>query len=390
MDEVFGNIVSYIRKLFGTEEFIPLHEPRFIGNEKEYVLKTIESTFVSSVGEYVGEFEQKVAEFTGSPYAVAVVNGTSGLHLALQLAGVGYGDEVLTQPLTFIATGNAIKYLGAEPVFIDVARETMSLDPEKLFDFLRENAQVKEENGKQVCYNKQTGRKIAACVPMHTFGHAGEIDKIVEICNQFFIPVVEDAAESLGTFYKGKHTGTFGLMGVLSFNGNKIITTGSGGMILTADEKLAKLAKHLSTQAKVPHPWEYIHDYVGYNYRLTNLQAALGIAQMENLEFFIERKRWLAEKYAQFFDGIEDIDFVREPKNSKSNYWLNAILLKDLTIRNKFLKFTNDSGVMTRAAWKLLPDLEMFKSSQTYKIEIARELYNRLVNIPSSVILNTK
>jgi len=380
----FNNIVDFIKKTYNTTDFIPLHEPRFIGNEKKYLNECIDSTFVSSVGKFVDLFEKMITEYTGSKYSVAAVNGTNALHIALMLSGVKQGDEVITQALTFIATANAISYCGANPVFIDVDKETLGLSHEKLEEFLSEKTYFDKSIKKQV--NKHTKRPISACLPMHTFGHPAKIDKIVEICNKYNIPVVEDAAESLGSIYKNQHTGTFGKFGILSFNGNKTITTGGGGMILTNDQKLAKLAKHLTTQAKVPHPWEYAHDYIGYNYRLTNLQAALGVAQMESLPKFIENKRKLAKQYNEFFSSI-GIKFVTEPKHSKSNYWLNAIELKNLDERNKFLETTNNSGVMTRPIWKLMNKLPMFKDCQAENLENSEFFEQRVVNIPSSVIL---
>ena len=387
MDETIRQIIAFIRQIFRTQGFIPLHEPRFIGREKECVLQTIESTFVSSVGSLVEKFEQKIAQYTQSPYAIATVNGTSALHLALKVAGVGYDDEVITQALTFVATANAIRYLGAHPIFLDVLPETMSLSPDCVRDFLVKHAEVKSINGKKVCYNKLTGRRISACVPVHTLGHPARIDELLQICQEFGIPLVEDAAESLGTFYKGKHTGTWGLLGVVSFNGNKIITTGNGGVILTADEHLAMQARHLSTQAKKSHPWEYVHDQIGYNYRLTNIQAALGLAQIENIDFFVQRKRWLASKYREFFDGIEDVEFFSEPLQSRSNYWLNAILVNDLNFREKFLKLTNTQGVMTRPLWRPLHMLRMYKGYSFKNLKITEQLYERVVCLPSSVIL---
>ena len=380
----FNNIVDFIKKTYNTTDFIPLHEPRFIGNEKKYLNECIDSTFVSSVGKFVDLFEKMITEYTGSKYSVAAVNGTNALHIALMLSGVKQGDEVITQALTFIATANAISYCGANPVFIDVDKETLGLSHEKLEEFLSEKTYFDKSIKKQV--NKHTKRPISACLPMHTFGHPAKIDKIVEICDKYNIPVIEDAAESLGSIYKNQHTGTFGKFGILSFNGNKTITTGGGGMILTNDQKLAKLAKHLTTQAKIPHRWEYAHDYVGYNYRLTNLQAALGVAQMESLPKFIENKRKLAKQYNEFFSSI-GIKFVTEPKHSKSNYWLNAIELKNLDERNKFLETTNNSGVMTRPIWKLMNKLPMFKDCQAENLENSEFFEQRVVNIPSSVIL---
>lgn len=379
---MYKEFVDFVRHLYGTTEFIPLHEPRFRGNEKKYLNDCIDSTFVSSVGKYVNLFEEKIAEFTGAKYAVAAVNGTAALHMALLLADVQAGDEVITQPLTFIATANAISYLKAKPVFLDVDKDTLGLSAEKLNEFLVNNTTIKHDG---YCYNKLTGNRIKACVPMHTFGHPCRIDEIKKICEKYNIILVEDAAESLGSFYRGRHTGTFGLMGTLSFNGNKTITSGGGGMIITNNEDLAKKAKHLTTQAKVPHRWEYVHDEIGYNYRLTNLAAALGLAQLEQLPGFLIDKKEIAEKYTAFFED-SGINFVQEPPNAKSNYWLNTVLLKDRKERDEFLEYTNANGVMTRPAWELMNKLKMFKTCQTLNIENAEWLVDRLVNIPSSVI----
>ncbi len=385
MTNNFNKVIDFIRKKYNTpKDFIPLHEPRFIGNEKKYLNDCIDSTFVSSVGKYVDLFEQMTADFTKSKYAVAAVNGTNALHIALMLSGVNNGDEVITQSLTFIATANAISYCKAKPIFIDVDKETLGLSPNKLEEFLSEKTFFDKKTKKQK--NKKTNRPISACLPMHTFGHPAKIDKIVEICNKYNIPVIEDAAESLGSYYKNQHTGTFGKFGILSFNGNKIITTGGGGMILTNDEKLAKLAKHLTTQAKIPHRWEYAHDYIGYNYRLTNLQAALGVAQIENLPRFIDSKRKLAVEYKKIFSSL-GIKFIDEPKNSKSNFWLNAIILDNEKQRNEFLEFSNEKGIMTRPIWRLMNKLTMFNNCQTEDIKNAEWFEQRVVNIPSSVIL---
>ena len=379
------DFVGFVREIYRTKEFIPLHEPRFRGNEKKYLNECIDSTFVSSVGKFVNQFEEKVAEFTGAKYAVATVNGTAALHIALVLSDVNEGDEVITQPLTFIATANAINYTGAKPVFVDVDRDTMGLSPEKLEDFLRKNTYQVEDSTGVFTYNKISNRRIKACVPMHTFGHPVRIDELKQITDQYNISLIEDAAESLGSYFKGKHTGTFGLIGTLSFNGNKTITTGGGGMIITDDEAIAKKAKHLTTQAKMPHKWEYVHDYIGYNYRLTNLAAALGVAQMEQLPGFLESKRNLASQYKKFFEQ-SPIDFISEPENTVSNYWLNAIVLKDRSERDQFLQSTNESGVMTRPVWKLMNELKMFEDSLTLNIDNSKWLADRLVNIPSSVI----
>lgn len=375
-------VIEFIQNLYGTKEFIPLHEPKFLGNEKRYLNECIDSTFVSSVGKYVDKFEQIFAEYTGAKYAVATVNGTSALHISLLLAGVEREDEVITQPLTFIATCNAISYCGAKPVFVDVDRDTMGLSPKSLKEFLKENCEVKE--GK--CINKSSKRVVKACVPMHTFGHPCRIDEIKEICDAWSIALVEDAAESLGSFYKGKHTGTFGKLGAFSFNGNKIITSGGGGVIVTDDETLAKRAKHLTTTAKIPHPYEYVHDETGYNYRMPNINAALLVAQMEQLEKFLANKRETAKEYEKFFATIEGIDFIKEPKNASSNYWLNAVLLKDKEARDAFLKETNSKGVMTRPIWKLMNELKMFKNMQCANLDNAKYLEQRVVNIPSGVM----
>ncbi|CAA6827013.1 MAG: Bacillosamine/Legionaminic acid biosynthesis aminotransferase PglE; 4-keto-6-deoxy-N-Acetyl-D-hexosaminyl-(Lipid carrier) aminotransferase [uncultured Sulfurovum sp.] len=379
---MFEKTVQFIQEAYDTKEFLPLHEPVFFGNEKKYLNECIDSTFVSSVGKFVDQFEQMVAEYTGAKYAVATVNGTAALHIALKLVGTDENSEVITQPLTFIATCNAISYCNAIPVFVDVDRDTMGLSPKSLKTFLAQETTQKAG----ACYNKITGRKITAVVPMHTFGHPCKIDEIATICDEYNIALVEDAAESLGSYYKGKHTGTFGKISAFSFNGNKTITTGGGGMIITDDEALAKHAKHLTTTAKVPHPYEYIHDEIGYNYRLPNLNAALGCAQMETLDVILKKKRELASRYIDFF-ADKNIDFVTESQDAKVNYWLNAIILKDNAERDLFLKETNDSGVMTRPVWALMNRLEMFKNSQCTDLSNALWLEERVVNIPSGVRL---
>ncbi len=380
----FNEFIHFIRNIYKTNEFIPLHEPKFIGNEKKYLNECIDSSYVSSVGNFVNLFEQKIADFTGAKYAIATVNGTAALHMSLILSDVSFDDEVITQPLSFIATSNAITYVGAKPIFIDVDLDTMGLSPEKLEHFLKNKTNLKSDG---FSYNNLTGKRIAACIPMHTFGHPVRIEKIAKICSKYNIKLIEDAAESLGSFYKGKHTGIFGSLGTISFNGNKTITTGGGGMIICNDEKIAKLAKHLTTQAKVSHKWEYIHDHIGYNYRLSNLAASLGVSQMEQLDSILKSKRDLANKYMNFFENTE-IEFFKEPKNSKSNFWLNSILLKDKYARDMFLDFTNKNRVMTRPVWELVNRLEMFKNCQTENIENAKLLADRVVNIPSSSTLN--
>ena len=379
---MFEKTIKFIQETYSTTDFLPLHEPVFFGNEKKYLNECIDSTFVSSVGKFVDQFEQMVAEYTGAKYAVATVNGTAALHIALKLVGTDKNAEVITQPLTFIATCNAISYCNAKPVFVDVDRDTMGLSPESLKAFLE--TETIQKNG--ICHNKTTGKQITAVVPMHTFGHPCRIDEIAAICDAYNIALVEDAAESLGSYYKGRHTGTFGKVAAFSFNGNKTITTGGGGMIITDDEALVKHAKHLTTTAKVPHPYEYIHDEIGYNYRLPNLNAALGCAQMETLDTILQNKRELSEQYRAFF-AKEHIDFVRESQDAKANYWLNAILLKDKGERDLFLKETNENGVMTRPIWALMNKLDMFKECQSTDLSNALWLEERVINIPSGVRL---
>jgi len=379
---MFDDTIKFIRSTFNTSEFIPLHEPRFIGNEKKYLNECIDSTFVSSVGKFVDQFEQVIADYTGAKYAVATVNGTSALHVSLILAGVQKDDEVITQPLTFIATCNAISYCGAKSVFVDVDKETLGMSPDALKKFLEENTEIKD--GK--CMNKVSGRTIKACVPMHTFGHACRIDEIKEVCDAHHLVLVEDAAESLGSCYKGKHTGTFGKLAAMSFNGNKIITAGGGGCIITDDEALAKKAKYITTTAKVPHKWEYTHDVIGYNYRMPNLNAALLVAQLEKLDGFLRSKRDLSRAYKVFFES-SNMMFLTEPEDSSSNYWLNAVILKDKAERDLFLEETNTKGVMTRPIWTLMNKLEMFKDAHCGVLDNALWLEDRVVNIPSSVRL---
>lgn len=376
----YDDVIAHIRELYKGKEFVPLHEPRFLGNEKKYVEECIDSTFVSSVGTFVDGFERQIAEFTGAKYAIATVNGTAALHIALMLSGVSKDDEVITQPLTFIATCNAISYIGAHPIFVDVDKKSLGLSAEKLEDFLRKNTEIR----KNECFNKHTKRRIKAVVPMHTFGFSADIEGLVKVCEKYNLPLVEDAAESLGSYYKDKHTGTFGLFGALSFNGNKIITTGGGGMIVTDNENLAKKAKHITTTAKVNHPWEYDHDVIGYNYRMPNINAALGCAQMEALPEFLMRKRQLAIEYKSFFED-KPMEFLQGSKESISNHWLNAVVLKSLEDRNVFLQETNNQGIMTRPIWKLMSKVKMFENAQKANLDNAEWLEDRVVNIPSSV-----
>jgi len=383
-NNVWSDFISFVRKIFDEpENMIILHDPRFCGNERKYLLDAMDSNFVSSVGEYVGRFEKAIADYTGSPFAVAAVNGTSALHISLLLAGVQPDDEVITQPVSFIATCNAISYCNAHQVFVDVDRDTMGMSPEKLEDFLLKNSRKKPDG---FTYNNKTGRRFAAIVPMHTFGHPCRIDEIAAIAEKYNIPLVEDAAESMGSFYKGRHTGRFGKFGAISFNGNKIITTGGGGMILTDSEEKAKLAKHITTTAKIPHRWEYRHDYTAYNYRLTNLAAALGCGQIEQLERFVRIKRELAVKYAEFFEKA-GIPFNKEPAEARSNYWLMAVILKDRAERDEFLTFTNDHKIMTRPIWILNNKLDMYAGCQCGDLANAEWLEDRVVNIPSTVIV---
>ncbi len=382
-------ILRMIRDRFGAGEgdFVPLHAPTFSGNEKKYLDECIDSTFVSSVGAFVDRFERDIAKYTGARRAVVCVSGTNALHMALMLAGVERDDEVLTQSLSFIATCNAISYIGAHPVFIDVDYDTMGLSPAALREWLEKHT-VKDAGN--VLRNKSTGRRVKSVVPMHTFGHPCRIDEIASICDEYCLELVEDAAESIGSFYKGKHTGTFGRIGAISFNGNKTITTGGGGMLLFNDEKLADLAKHLTTQAKVPSRWEFIHDHIGYNYRMPNINAALGCAQLEEISGFLASKRKTAEIYREFFASEPGgIKFMAEPTESVSNYWLNAIAFPTREERDRFLQYSNDHGVMTRPIWELMWHLPMFehceRDSQTNTVLLA----DTIVNLPSSVKLES-
>jgi len=378
---MFNSFVEFVREIYGTKSFIPLHEPCFLGNEKKYLLDTIDSTFVSSVGIYVDEFENKIANFTGAKHAIAIVNGTSAIHIALLLAGVREGDEVITQSLTFVATCNAISYCQAESVFVDVERCTLGLCPKSLEDFLKEHAEIRDDG---FCWNKVTNKPIRACLPMHTFGHAARIEAINEVCERYNIALVEDAAESLGSFYKKKHTGTTGKTAALSFNGNKIITTGGGGMILTNDTQLAKRAKHITTTSKKPHAWFFEHDDYGFNYRMPNLNAALGLAQMEQLPNFVIHKRHLSVQYNQWCKD-KGVEFVLEPDGACSNYWLNSIILSSRRELDDFLAYTNERQVMTRPIWTPMHRLPMFKHCQRTNLTMTNYIADRLVNIPSGV-----
>lgn len=374
---------QFVRDIYDTDQFIPLHEPRFIGNEKKYVLDTIESTFVSSVGAFVTDFEEKIQTFTGSKRAVATVNGTAALHVALLMAGVQREDIVITQALTFVATCNALSYIGAEPLFIDVSLKTLGLCPKALDEYLEEHAFIDDLG---VCRHKNCNKRISAVVPMHTFGHPVELDELLAVSKKWHLILVEDAAESLGSYYKNQHTGTLGLVSALSFNGNKVITTGGGGMVLCQEEALGAKTKHITTTAKIPHPYEFYHDENGFNYRMPNLNAALGCAQMENLTDFLEKKRQLARQYQEFFKDA-DTTFVIEPENCRSNYWLNAIICADKTHRDNVLEGTNKGQVMTRPIWTLMTKLPMYKNALQDHLSNSKWLEERVVNIPSSVPL---
>lgn len=379
----YSKTIQFIKELYGNQNFTPLSVPVFAGNEKKYLNECIDSSFVSSVGMFVDRFEEEMERYTGAKKAVVCVSGTNALHVSLMLVGVNRDDEVITQALTFIATCNAISYIGAYPVFIDVDRSTMGLSPDAMKEWLVKNAEVR--NGE--CWNKHSGRRIKACLPMHTFGHPVRIEEMADVCEEWHIELVEDAAESIGSTYKGKHTGTFGKIGAISFNGNKTITTGGGGMLLFKDEELGAYAKHITTQAKVPHRWEFRHDCIGYNYRMPNINAALGCAQLENLDRYIVDKRETAAAYTEFFNGIDDITFFTEPENCFSNYWLNVVIMKDKNAKLSFLQETNDNGVMTRPIWELMNRLPMFDNCENDGLKNTTWFADRVVNIPSSVKL---
>ena len=377
----YSKVISFIKDLYGNQEFTPLAVPVFVGNEKKYLNECIDTTFVSSVGKFVDRFEEDMARYTGAKRAVVCVSGTNALHMALLLAGVERGDEVLTQALTFIATCNALSYIGARPVFIDVDKSTMGLSPDAMRQWLAKNAEIRNKK----CYNKHTGARVKACVPMHTFGHPVRIQEIADLCAEWHIELVEDAAESIGSRYKGQHTGTFGKIGAISFNGNKTITTGGGGMLLFNDEELAAYAKHLTTQAKIPHRWEFRHDHIGYNYRMPNINAALGCAQLEHIDEYVASKRKVASEYINFFRNVDGIEFFTEPEDTFSNYWLSAVVMTDKQAQLDFLQQTNDNGVMTRPIWELMNRLPMFDSCETDGLENTIWFADRVVNIPSSV-----
>jgi len=377
---MFSKIIDFFQETYASKDFIPLHEPVFLGNEKEYVASTIDSTFVSSIGKYVDQFESEIESFTGTPKAIATVNGSAALHVALYMTGARRGDLVITQALTFVATCNALYHMGVEPVFVDVSPVSMGLCPKALEEYLENNACSKD--GK--CVHSRTGQVIRAVLPMHTFGHPVELDEIVAVCEKWKLILVEDSAESLGSFYRGQHTGTFGQYGAISFNGNKIITTGGGGMVLCSSLDDGAKVKHLTTTAKSPHPYEFYHDEAGFNYRLPNINAALGCGQMEVLSEFVAKKRTLANKYEDFFSDT-DLTFFKEPSYAHSNYWLNAVICPDQQYRDELLKSTNEQGVMTRPIWRLMNHLPMYKNCKSGNLDNSLWFEERVVNVPSSV-----
>jgi len=377
---MYNDLAAFVRKWYRTDSFIPLHEPRLGEMDKDYVADAVDSTFVSSVGAYVDRFEKELAGYTGTERAVVTVNGTAALQVAFELAGVEEGCEVITQALTFVATANAVSYTRADPVFLDVDMETIGLSPDALEAFLERYA---EKDGDRT-FNKESGRRIAAVVPMHTFGHPCRMEQLMEVTKKWNLPVIEDAAEALGSWTSSSHCGTFGKMGVFSFNGNKTITTGGGGAIITNDYNLADRAKHLTTTAKVNHPWEFVHDEIGYNFRMPNLNAALGCSQLKRLDDLLNDKRELAASYERFFSEIDGYDFFKEPMGCKSNYWLNAVITPDKQKRDELLEKTNNAGIMTRPAWELMPDLAIYGHCLTDELQNARWIQERLVNLPSS------
>ena len=383
--EFVHSIINTLESVLPSKEYIPLHEPEFSGREWEYVKDCLDSGWVSSVGAYVDRFEQMLCDYTGSPYAVAAVNGTAALHICLLLAGVKAGDEVLVPAVTFIATANVVTYCNSIPHFVDVEERTLGLDPHKLNDYLKEISELRGN----VCYNRFTERPIRAVVPMHTFGHPVDLDPLQELCERYHLVMVEDAAESLGSLYKGQHTGTRGLVSSLSFNGNKTITTGGGGAILTNSASIAKLAKHMTTQAKTPHRWEFNHDLIGYNYRMPNINAALGCAQLEQLHGFIVKKRNLARRYQEAFQDIPGVRFFTEPDFARSNYWLNVLILDEEFARERdnLLESTNNAGIMTRPLWTLMHKLSMYHDCPRMDLSVAEDLESRVINIPSSAKL---
>ncbi len=388
-DFELDNILTLLEHVLSNAKFpVGLHEPEFKGNEKKYLNECIDSSYVSSVGKFVDQFESDLAKFTGAKYVVATTNGSAALHISLKIAGVQFGDEVLVPTLTFVATANTVSYCGATPHFVDSDEICFGVNPSKLSDYLKEIAEVKNN----ACFNKVTGKIIRALCVVHVFGHPVDLDPIVEICERYHIKLVEDAAEALGSYYKGQHVGCRGIAGALSFNGNKIVTTGGGGAILTNDEEVGKLAKYLTTTAKLPHRYLYEHDQIGYNYRLPNINAALGCAQLEQLPHFLEAERRLAESYARAFKAVSGVKFIQEPDYAKSNYWLNAIMLDKefAATRNNLLEILNEKKIGARPVWNLMHTLPMYQHCPRMNLSIAEDLVSRLVNIPSSVFLGEK
>lgn len=375
--------VAKVREIYGTDKTIPLHAPTFSEREKDAVVKAVESTFVSSVGPDIEQFERDIASVTGAKRAVAVSSGTAALHVALFVQGVKRGEEVITAPITFVATCNAIAYCGADPVFVDVDSDTLGLSPIFLAQFLEEFGEIRDDG---FCWNTASNKKIRACLPVHNLGHPARVEEIATICQKYNIAVVEDAAESLGSFQRARHTGLVGAIGTLSFNGNKIITTGGGGALITDNLELAEKIRHITTTAKKPHPWLFQHDQIGFNYRLPNLNAALGIAQLTRLDDFLAKKRRLTQVYREWFANQPAVDFFLEPEGARSNYWLNAVALTDRHERDRFLEVTNEAGVMTRPMWTPMHTLPMYSKCQRTSLANAEQIASTFVNVPSSVV----
>lgn len=381
MNNQWLEFTDNVKRFYG-KEFVPLHEPTFNDKEVEYVTDCVKTGWVSSVGAYVNRFEEDLAKFVGVKRAVAVVNGTAALHIALKVVGVKAEDEVLMPSLTFIATANAVSYLGAVPHFIDVSINTLGVDADKLKIYLEQIGKLQNNQ----LYNRETGRRISALVPMHTFGHAADIEGLLKVCEMYNLTLVEDAAESLGSYNNGKHTGSFGKVSALSFNGNKIMTTGGGGAIVTDDDALADYAKHLTTTAKIPHRWAYEHDEIGFNYRMPNINAALGCAQLEKMPLFIQQKRELTKHYEQWLADIEGVQLFKEPANTRSNYWLQTILLDEQFNRDEVLDFLNEQGVMSRPIWNPMHHLAIYQNCPKSDLSVTDQLNRRVVNIPSTPI----
>ncbi len=384
MSTISDQIVLILKEVL--QKPAALHEPFFIGNEWKYIKECLDTNYVSSIGKFVGEFETRIAAFTGAAHAIAVVNGTAGLHISLLLAGVKAEDEVLIPTLTFVATANAVAYCDATPHFVDSEWRTLGISPEKLEEYLKKNAEIRRDG---LTYNKRTGRCLRACIPVHVLGQPAELEPLVKLCNKYNIVMIEDAAGALGSLYRQRHVGNLGFMGVISFNGNKIVTTGGGGIILTQDEVLAKKAKHITTTAKVSHLWDFVHDQTAYNYRMPNLNAALGCAQLEKLPFFLKEKRLLREQYQRAFEHIPGIRCFTDADGNQSNCWLNAIILEGhlYKLRDEILKKANESGISTRPVWALMHTLKMYEHCPKMDLSTAEEIRSRMIELPSSVFL---